>query len=42
MVETGPTMPICEVMAEPSRCTAIIVTSTGSTVHTVPLSNESA
>ncbi|MCW0425578.1 hypothetical protein NB717_001936 [Xanthomonas sacchari] len=42
MVETGPSMPICDASAEPMRCTASIVASTGTAVHSVPLSSDSA
>ena len=42
MVETGPIMPTCAASVEPIRATAIITASTGSTVHSVPFTSDSA
>ena len=41
MVDIGPTMPACAAMLAPMRSIAIITISTGATVHSVALSNDS-
>ena len=41
MVDIGPIMPTCAASAGPIRATASITASTGNTVQTVPLSNDS-
>src|SRR5690606_15404348 len=41
MVETGPSMPICEAWPEPTREIPSITSSTGATVHSVPLASDS-
>ncbi|MNI95167.1 hypothetical protein D3C73_1534000 [compost metagenome] len=41
MVETGPSIPTCAASDEPTRCTASMIASTGSTVQTVALISDS-
>ena len=41
MVDSGPIMPVCAVSGAPMRSMAIITSSTGATVHSVPFSSDS-